>query len=513
MSNANPKRNRDFKFLDDLNLDPDVIKRLTDYLNSVIRGNNNVLMTPMGVDYGPGFLANKWLDIVEANRHLLNDTLYEYEMSELDKFSPRSIAKPWSKRQGDVLSYFKAKSSKIKINDKIKSILRQASGTSLRPISPTNALKLLKNTTNSGLPYLKPKKEVKPYIVQQLDEVLSEEYPAILFTRTQENNKTRTVWGYPIGDTLLEMRYYSPLLEHQKKLFWRSALVGPDAVDLAVSRIMKYARSHDKLLVSADYSSYDASVSELLINLAFKYINNLFQKGHSETINYIKDRFVNIPLLTPSGIYRGKHGIPSGSTFTNEVDSIVQYLLAISTDVVDDSMIQIQGDDGLYIIDDDNDYSKVIETMDKAGLFMNSNKSHKSKDFAIYLRNLYHFDYMDENGFVGGIYPTFRALIRLIFQERFVDLREWGLSGQDFFSLRSLAILENCKYHPLFEEFVLFIKKYNKYNLAFTQKGVSKYADMLSKQSGSEEFNKYRYGDDIKGIASFKSYQILSKVK
>lgn len=507
MENAYPK-DKQFKFLSEYPLDPSVTKRLTDLLYSTIKGNNNVLMTPMAEDYGPNFLLKKWDAIVEANKDKLIGGLYNYELAERSKFSARSIQKPWSERQGDVISYFKAKRAKVKFNE-VLPLVKQFSG-ALRPLSPTNAVKLLKNTTNSGLPYYEKKGKVKSKIVAEYRDNLKYEYPALLFTRTQENNKTRTVWGYPISDTLLEMQYYAPVLEVQKKKPWRSALLGPEFVDLNVTRLLKEADYNGRYLLSADFSAYDASISPFLSKLAFKCVENMFQGEYSVDINYIRDRFINIPLLTPSGIFRGPHGIPSGSTFTNEIDSIVQYLVVQSSGTVDKEC-QIQGDDGLYILKGGQE-DKFFEACQNAGLNTNPEKTMIDKYDCIYLRNYYSLDY-EHKGFIGGIYPTYRALTRLLFQERFVDLNEGfegkGLSGKDFFSLRSLAILENCKYHPLFKEFCLFVKEYNKYNLDFTQKGVSQYSELLSRQSGTEGFNKYRHGDNIKGVRSFESYKIV----
>jgi hypothetical protein len=41
---------------------------------------------------------------------------------------------------------------------------------------------------------------------------------------TQENKKTRSVWGYPIVDTLMELRYFIPLLSYSKKARHRSRM-------------------------------------------------------------------------------------------------------------------------------------------------------------------------------------------------------------------------------------------------------------------------------------------------
>jgi hypothetical protein len=44
--------------------------------------------------------------------------------------------------------------------------------------------------------------------------------------------------------------------------------------------------------------------------------------------DYIAWRFGNIGLITPDGVKDGPHGVPSGSTFTLEVNSIAQILIA-----------------------------------------------------------------------------------------------------------------------------------------------------------------------------------------
>lgn len=506
MSNANPKGNQ-FKFLNDLDLDQDVVNRLTGYLRNVVHGNDSILMTPIGHEIGPNSILRKWDEIYNKNKHRLNSVLDDYEMSERNKFGPRSISKPWRNRQADVLGYFKPKTIVVQgnIKDKIRSIKSD-----LRPIKISNAVKLLKNNTNSGLPFYVAKRKVKPNMVQDFDVLLKRQDPCILFTRTQEGNKTRTVWGYPIVDTLNEMMFYKPVLDFQSKIEWRSALLGPEAVDEAITKIVKLARSNNKLMVSADFSTFDASVRGILIIAAFSYIKNLFQPQYHRDLDYIMNRFMNIGLVTPSGVFRGSHGIPSGSTFTNEVDSIVQYLVALSSGVIDEINLQIQGDDGVYVLEGgDGSLDKLVDVFTKAGLTLNKDKSYLSNDYVIYLRNLYHVDY-EKDGLIGGIYPTYRALTRLVYQERFTDLEEIGLTGQDYFSLRSYSILENCKCHPLFEEFVKFVKSIDKYSLAYSQKGVSKYKELLISTSGAEGIIRNRYGDDISGIKSFKSYQVAN---
>jgi hypothetical protein len=176
--------------------------------------------------------------------------------------------------------------------------------------------------------------------------LLAQEYPCVVFTRTQEGGKTRTVWGYPLADTLEEARFYRPLLGYQRTLSWRSALAGPDAIDKKVGNMILKSRESGRTLLSIDFSKFDQTVKSTLQELSFQYIKDLFQAGDSRrSLDTIARRFNTIGLVTPEGVWYGQHGVPSGSTFTNEVDSIAQYIVA--SEFLDDmDLFDIQGDDG-----------------------------------------------------------------------------------------------------------------------------------------------------------------------
>lgn len=487
-----------------LGLDQDVVKRLSVYFESVERGNSQVYLTPMGKDHSPESILAGWDRIVQSNSHKLSKPLIDLELANRSKFGPRSIAKPWKDRRDDVSNYFSGRSEENKPFSIIKPV------NSLRPVSITSGIDRLKNNTNSGLPYFTKKRIIKPYLQERFESLIKRNDPCILFTRTQEGNKTRTVWGYPIADTLLENVYYIPLLEFQRRLDWRSAIRGPEEVDKAVTRLVDFAAANGLTLVSIDFSQYDATVSNRSISRAFDYIKSQFQSKYHPEIDIIRDRFNNKPLLTPDGVIRGSHGVPSGSTFTNEVDSICQYLSASDSGCIFDGAFQIQGDDGLYACKSDK-VDKLLNQFRSDGLDVNDLKTRIEKDYCIFLQCLYSSEYRQSNGIIGGIYPTYRALCRLVYQERWSDFMDFSLEGKDYYSIRAISILENVKYHPLFEELVNYIKSLDKYSLEYSQKAVAKYGDLLSNGSGTGDVIYNQYGDDVRGISSFRTVEILNR--
>lgn len=494
-SNAQP---RSFPFLKTLNLEDSVVNKVALNLNRIVSGSSEVYLTPIGKFNNHDELLSELASILDSKANSISENLWNLEQSNREKFGPRSIAKDWTSRKDSLYSYFEkgnAEISRVPINTK----------SNLRPLNVASASRYLKSSTSSGLPFYTNKGAIIDKLVENFKFYLDRKDPCILFTRTQEGGKTRNVWGYPVADTLNEHRYYQPLLNYQRKLLWRKALQGPHFVDLEVSNMFKTQYKNDGTFISIDFSAYDASIKGYLQSLAFDYIKSLFQYDSHNDLDYIADRFRTIGVITPDGVISGDHGVPSGATFTNEVDSIVQYLVIKSTEI--DCSYQIQGDDGLILLPDDK-VPILFEAFNKAGLTVNESKSYTSKDYAIFLQRLYDKKYL-KNGFVGGIYSLYRALDRIVFQERYSDFADYSLKGTDYYSMRTITILENCKYHPCFEEFVRFIYSKDKYKLKFSVESIAQYDRMLKSGTGTTGLLLNQYGDNLRGIHSFETVKLI----
>jgi hypothetical protein len=335
-------------------------------------------------------------------------------------------------------------------------------------------------------------------------------YPCVIYTRTQEGGKTRNVMGVGISDVIREMRYHQAFLPIEKRYPWRSAIVSPTAVDTAVSNAM-HRKGGGEQVICLDFSAYDASVGPQLSGRAFAFIAAHFNQSYHDELYRVYERFCTIPFYTPDGEYSGFHGVPSGSAFTNTIDSIAQFLIAMESGVyLHESDFSIQGDDGLYIIRSE-DVEQFIGAFGKQGLKVNEAKS----DFfpgkeGVYLQRYYHDRYQDNRGGLVGVYSIARCLLRLKYLERFVDEIgvEEELSGSDYFTLRAITILENCKHHPHFETLVDFVRTHDKFGLNVKGTNLRAFEKHKARRSRTEVTN--QYGDQA-GIESFETWKYLTR--
>jgi hypothetical protein len=492
-----------FPFLKRLNISSEVSRKLSLNLNNIVKGSDDVFLTPIGKDNDPDLLL-KELDNLFSNARNISPDLLNLEHSNRLKFGPRSISLPWSDRKESLYDYFNHREDASCVELKTTNLKPSA-----RPLSIANASRYLKPSTNSGLPFYCKKGSIIDSLVNDFESLINRKDPCVLFTRTQEGGKTRNVWGYPVADTLNEMRYYYPLFDYQSKLSWRSALRGPEHVDAAISSLMSRYSGDDVSYLSIDFTAYDASVGNNLQRKCFDYIKSYFQYQYWDDIDYIANRFNTIGIVSPDGVLSGSHGVPSGATFTNEVDSLAQYLVYSNCNI-DKLDYQIQGDDGAYALKD-NQINSLFSEFKISGLNANESKSYVSKNYIVFLQRLYDKYYM-KNGFIGGIYPLYRALNRIIYQERYSDFMDYSLKGVDYYSIRTITILENCKHHPLFKEFVRFIWSKDKFKLRFNAGSVEKYNRMSNSGTGTAGFLNNQFGDNILGIYSFETIKVIREI-
>jgi hypothetical protein len=477
---------------------------LSRLLDRTTVGSSKVFLSPIANNITPEEALSGLDRLFESRETQINAALGKIEMSNRDKFGSRSEARPWSSRREKLISSFGRGET---YGDILVPSLGQPGR--LRPLTINEAAKYLKNSTNSCLPFMRKKSSVKDIVLKDILKYYGK-YPCVLFTRTQEGGKDRIIWGYPIADTLVEMAYYRPLLKHQIIQPWRAALRSPESLDEAINKLMSNNKARGRYLISGDVSGFDDDAKYFMQEIAFSAVKSLYQPQYSGKIDEIFNRFNTIPLVTPDGIYTGQHGIPSGSTFTNEIGSIIQYSIYSHSNTVTMDDIQIQGDDS---VGSTANPDAVFQSFANAGFKINEAKSDVSDVYCTYLQFLFHPDYRTTNGLIGGVYSIYRALNRIFHLESFDDISKEDISGKDYFAIRTISIMENCKHHPLFKEFVTYIHKLDKYNLDFSDLGLRQFVELKRRQEGKDiKFTNYTYGDDISGIRNFHSFKLLEEL-
>lgn len=496
-----------FVFLKRLSIPDKAIMRIAIQLCGIQKGSDEKCPTPLAETVGTIEMLFEWTQIFEQQTSKMNAPLLELERANRAKFSPRSQSVPWSQR----ISGLDASYANQDPNHIAKFHYVPGDG-ELSPISFKQAVSELKLKTAASLPYMAKKGKVIDETVANFEELLKRKDPCCLYTRTTEMKKTRNVWGYPIADTIYEMMFYVPLLSFVKEKQWhRAAVISPDCVAQRITDLILYAMSHDMVLYSVDFAAFDASVKYQYIIKAFDYVKSLFASDFTPFVAYVCERMYSIGIVTPTGIRKGNHGIPSGSTFTNEIDSIVQFGIASTCNFISSKLCQVQGDDGIYVMLKEN-IEQFEAAFKYAGLKLEKSKSIIANNYVVFCQNLYHIDYINEHNVIGGIYPTYRALTRICFMERHVNFKKEGIDGSNYFSIRCITILENCKHHPLHEDLVRFVLSKDKHRLDIADDQLAKYCTMLHRDKATITNLNHQYGTQVEGIKGFKTYEIIRKI-
>jgi hypothetical protein len=110
---------------------------------------------------------------------------------------------------------------------------------------------------------------------------------------------------------------------------------------------------HRAMRLGIDFSAYDSSINEILIRIAFEEINNIFVHfpTNRKDMEAIIDHMINTPILLADGyVYKKKHGVNSGSTFTNFIDTIIN--LGVMRICIEDANIAIDLSKSYFMGDD-----------------------------------------------------------------------------------------------------------------------------------------------------------------
>nr|UAW00691.1 MAG: RNA-dependent RNA polymerase [Porcine picobirnavirus] len=488
-------KNCEIKFEDCFNL-PN--QGLRSYFDMVRKGQPDEYRTPFAKGKDVQEVLNEWKPFVDKLSGKW-PTLVDFENDLAKKVGPMSIMKPLNERMEDIEAYYdgvKGHHQPIsrRAIDAVISEWGKSRGLQVRRQSRT--LDLMKKSTNSGSPYFTKRKNVlaktafcnilgrNSQYVQYLGapkfQYLSDpgrfssswECAAVLGWRGQEGGpdaddvKQRVVWMFPFAVNVCELQVYQPLIESAQHFNTVPAWVSMEAVDHEITLLFD-TKGEDDLVVCTDFSKFDQHFGKPMQDAAKSILTAILTPGRTSSwwLDWIFPIKYDIPLAYDYGKVRcGKHGMGSGSGGTNADETLAHRALQYEAAQESNSRLNPHsmclGDDGILTypgitVDD------VTRSYSRHGLEMNPDKQSASAHECTYLRRWHHRDYRMD-GVCVGVYSTYRALGRLMEQERYYDPEVWG---PKMVALRQLSIIENVKYHPLRDQFAEFCMARDKYRL------------------------------------------------
>lgn len=177
--------------------------------------------------------------------------------------------------------------------------------------------------------------------------------PATAYCRTRPENKTRLVFAQAVETIMLEGQFARPLIDyftnHKNPMtigFWSTKL--GDWLSKSMTKRYVY---------TMDYSKYDMTISRKFIIKAFNILGTWFSPEDKIRLGWdmMVKNFIYTGIIMPDGyVYYGKkHGVPSGSYFTQMIDSVVNVaiIMALSAKFglhVNANKVSCLGDDSIY---------------------------------------------------------------------------------------------------------------------------------------------------------------------
>lgn len=204
--------------------------------------------------------------------------------------------------------------------------------------------------------------------------------PCLAGVRTQRGNKTRLVWMYPLEMTMLEAAFATPLISTYKNI--RTPMPYSKRRFELGARLEYTLTERNK--VALDFSKFDSSVSSSLIRASFRILATWFDFTKDEHLAWknIVNYFINTPIVMIDGnLYTGKRkGVPSGSFFTQLIDSIANYIIITAAMSKfnykpHEKKIHVLGDDSVFSTNMDVSLSDLKTYFLTKGFKLNVDKS------------------------------------------------------------------------------------------------------------------------------------------
>lgn len=179
-------------------------------------------------------------------------------------------------------------------------------------------------------------------------------------------HKTRMVQMYDLISVVNELQFSIPFQEAMaRKQFYAG---GKDSYE--ISSILSNNRTRFKYYFSIDYSNFDATISSWLIEDAFQIIKETFilNDEMSRRFDIMVHDFIHKEIVLNEGILKAHRAVPSGSMWTQLIDSIVNAIAIITYFIAigEKAEMMTMGDDNII-------FTNAITTLETISSYIRKN--------------------------------------------------------------------------------------------------------------------------------------------
>jgi hypothetical protein len=250
------------------------------------------------------------------------------------------------------------------------------------------------------------------------------------FEQLEEKVKARGVWAYPAEVKVVEQRFVVPIMEKLSQHFGDIPYVTGVNMTKCLPMIIDHLLVRGKKAMVSDIHHLDDSVGPDYINWAFDLIESWLDMGSTKSsikrnenvMNFIRYYFINTLILLPSGQLVRKHGgVPSGSGFTQLVDTLVTLVITVYSLLeqgADESEIRnfifCVGDDVATTVKVDFSLEQFSRSLNRLGYEMNPSKAFLTDDGSDLV-------FLGYGKYGGHVRRSFEDLLKnALFPERYV---------------------------------------------------------------------------------------------
>lgn len=430
------------------------------------------------------------------------DSIKNYDLSKLDKFGPQGEAAPLDQRLDGFEEYFTHLDAPQIISDpiwkqaKLEAIRRLKLNESGSPVSAKavtdRGIAESKYDTSSGYPLFTKRKnpEAIEHAIKHYKDSIDEKYPCTLGQRASMGKtgvKARNIFMASMDVNVAGQRYQQPLQDYIRSLGIDFFLPweGWDKVQARISQT--WSDHPDALKVGADYTGMDQHFNLYHGLEGFDVVKHFFKPKYWPELRKIITYVFKMPILTGLGYVDQVHAMPSGSEWTNFLETVWNYIFSIYMEIKYHFKFLLRmgiGDDQSWFLDGKWNASGVrwmtetiVKEFDYAGLPGNPDKQEVSTYEMTFLQR---FSCNDWNGYDGktraaGVYSMVRNVTSQMYPEFMLHIKPDQPQWHELFPIRAIQIAENLQYHPLFKWYMQeIVAKSNPNILEFVRQEDSK---------------------------------------